>query len=85
MQTAQLMSVEEMVTVNKRGQFTIPARLRKEFHIRDGTKLLITQDSSSMTIRPVPEIDDLLGVHSGKVTVEDVMDDLVKMRKQDRY
>lgn len=79
------MSEEETVTVNKRGQFTIPARLRKEFHIRDGTKLLVTQDDSSIVIRRLPEIDDLVGIHSEKVNLEDVLGDLIKMRKQDRY
>lgn len=79
------MSQEETVIVNKRGQFTIPARLRKEFQIRDGTKLLVTRDDSSLIIRRLPEIDDLLGTHAGKVSLGDTLDDLAKMRKQDRY
>jgi len=76
---------EETVTVNKKGQFTIPARFRKEFRIQEGTRLLVTQDEYVMTLRRVPEFDDLLGLHSGKITYLELVEELGQMRKQDRY
>jgi len=76
---------EETVTVNKKGQFTIPARFRKQFRIQEGTKLLVTQDEYVMTVRRVPEFDDLLGMHSGKIDRKEILEELDQMRKQDRY
>jgi AbrB family looped-hinge helix DNA binding protein len=76
---------EEMVVVNKRGQFTIPARLRKLYHIKEGTKMLISQGEYSIVVRPLPEFDDLLGMHSGEISLEEVFTELDQMRKQDRY
>ena len=76
---------EETVTVNKRGQFTIPSKFRKQLRIREGTKLLVTQNESVLIARPLPDIDDLLGIHAGRVTPIELQFELDKMRKQDRY
>ena len=75
---------EEAVTVTKKGQVTIPARFRKQFRIKEGTKLLITQGENVMIVRPLPDIDDLLGVFSGKVSLDEIRNELDQMRKQDR-
>ena len=76
---------EETVVVNKRGQFTIPARLRKIYRINEGTKLLISQGEYSIVVRRLPEFDDLLGMHSGEISLEEMITELEQMRKQDRY
>ena len=76
---------EETVTVNKRGQFTIPARFRKEFRIQEGTKLVLTREEYAIIVRRVPEFDDLVGMHTGKITLEELLNDLRVVRKQDRY
>ncbi len=71
--------------MNKKGQFTIPARLRKQFGIQEGTKLLVSHDDYAMTLRRVPEFNDLLGMHAGKVTYPELVEELGQTRKQDRY
>jgi AbrB family looped-hinge helix DNA binding protein len=76
---------EETVTVNKRGQFTIPSTFRKDLGIREGTKLLISKEDSLLLIRRLPVIEDLLGIHAGKLTLIELQFELDQMRKQDRY
>jgi len=76
---------EEAVTVTKKGQVTIPARFRKQFKIKEGTRLLITQGENVMIVRPLPDIDDLLGMFSGKAKIDEIRIELDEMRKQDRY
>jgi len=78
------MSVER-VTVNKKGQLTIPSRFRKTLDIKEGTKLLVTQEESTIILRRLPEIDDLLGIHAGKVFQIELQTELDQMRRQDRY
>lgn len=75
----------ERVTVNKKGQLTIPSRFRKQLKIQEGTKMLVTQEESAIVLRRVPEIDDLLGVHAGKVFRIELETELDQMRRQDRY
>jgi AbrB family looped-hinge helix DNA binding protein len=76
---------EETVTVNKRGQFTIPARFRKQLRIQEGTKLVLTQDEYAIIVRRVPKFDDLLGMHAGAIKLEELLSDLNTVRTQDRY
>jgi AbrB family looped-hinge helix DNA binding protein len=75
----------ERVTVNKKGQLTIPSKFRKQLDIKEGTKLLVTQEESSLVFRRLPEIDDLLGIHAGKLFEVELQFELDKMRRQDRY
>ncbi len=81
----ELLLSEETVTVNKKGQFTIPARFRKQFRIQEGTKLLVTHDEFAIVIRRLLDMDDLVGIHSGKTGAEELLKELDQMRKQDRY
>jgi AbrB family looped-hinge helix DNA binding protein len=76
---------EETVTVNKKGQLTIPAKFRRAFRIQEGTKLLVTQEEYTITIRRLPVFDDLLGMHAGKILLSELIEELDQMRKQDRY
>lgn len=76
---------EETVSVNKRGQFTIPKRFRKDLRIEEGSKLLVIEEESSLVIKRLPEMDDLLGLHAGKNFYIELQFELDKMRKQDRY
>jgi len=71
--------------VTKKGQVTIPARFRKQFKIKEGTRLLITQGENVMIVRPLLDIDDLLGIFSGKVALDEIRNELDQLRKQDRY
>jgi AbrB family looped-hinge helix DNA binding protein len=76
---------EETVAVNKRGQFTIPSKIRKQLGIQEGTKLLITRDDSAMILRKLLDIDALTGIHSGQVSADELNQELDSLRKQDRY
>lgn len=43
----------ELVTVGEKGQIVIPKKIRSEFKIEKGTKLLISDDRDKITIKPV--------------------------------
>ena len=76
---------DQMVKVTRKGQVTIPAPYRKKLHIRQGTKLLVSQKEDIITMKPVPNIEDLAGVHAGKVTLQEMRKELDDMRSKDRY
>ena len=71
--------------VTRKGQVTIPAAYRKKLHIREGTRLIVSQDQDSIIMKPVPDIEDLAGIHSGKVTLKAMRRVLDRMRSEDRY
>lgn len=76
---------EVSVKVTRKGQVTIPAPYRRKLHIEEGTKLIVSQDNDAIIMRPVPELEDLAGIHANKVSLEEMRRDLDKMRTEDRY
>jgi len=76
---------EEVVTVTKKGQITIPAKFRKQFKIKDGTRLLITREENAMIVRLLPDVNELLGIFAGRVSLSEIQIELYEMRRKDRY
>ncbi|MCL4518153.1 MAG: AbrB/MazE/SpoVT family DNA-binding domain-containing protein [Thaumarchaeota archaeon] len=76
---------EQVVKVTRKGQVTIPSTLRKKLKIRRGSKLRVSQSDDSVVMKPLPDIEDLAGIHSGKITPEEIRKELDRMRSNDRY
>ena len=49
----------EVVSVTKKGQATIPKRLRKKYGIKD--KVLIEEDEKGIVLKPLPSPDEDFG------------------------
>ena len=64
-------------TVTAKGQITIPAELRRKYGIEPGTKISISDDSTSITLTPVTEnlIKQMRGSLKGKSVLESLMQD----------
>jgi len=62
----------EVVSVTKKGQATIPKRLREKYGIKD--KILFEENEKGITIKPLPSPDDDYGslkmVAEGKTSKE---------------
>ena len=43
----------EVITVGEKGQIVIPKKMRDEFKIEKGTKLIVSEDKDKITIKPV--------------------------------
>lgn len=50
------------VTVTERGMATIPARVRRKYKIKPGTKLKVVEGKGGVTLVPIPRFEDLYGV-----------------------
>ncbi len=71
--------------MTRKGQVTIPALYRKRLQIRQGTKLLVSQTDNVIILKPVQDIEDLVGVHAGKISLAEMRKELDEMRSKDRY
>jgi AbrB family looped-hinge helix DNA binding protein len=72
----------EEVLVTRKGQTTIPARLRKKYEIREGTRLEVTDSGSGIPLKPKPNTVDLAGSGSRHSTPREMKRLLDRMRKQ---
>ncbi len=75
--------MESEVVVTKKGQTTIPARLRKKFKIEEGTRLEVLETDEGILFKPKKTIWDYIGSGASYATVEEVKRDLDKMRAED--
>ena len=71
------------VVVTKKGQTTIPARLRKKFKIEEGTRLEVIETEEGILFKPAKSIWDLVGSGSAYATVEEMKKRLDELREQD--
>jgi AbrB family looped-hinge helix DNA binding protein len=65
-----------------KGQIVIPAKLRKKYGIKEGTKIIITEKDESIILKPVTEqyLRKLQGSLKGTGALKTLMD----IRKEDK-
>jgi AbrB family looped-hinge helix DNA binding protein len=83
MNVIQWLKLETEVVVTKKGQTTIPARLRKKFNIEEGTRLEVIETEEGILLKPMKSIWDLVGSGSAYATVEEMKKLLDELREQD--
>lgn len=76
------MTIEVVVT--RKGQTTIPAKLRKKFKIEQGTRLTVVETKEGILFKPKLTTWDLAGSGAKYATVEEMKQLLDKMRAEDR-
>jgi AbrB family looped-hinge helix DNA binding protein len=76
------MTAEELV-VTRKGQVTIPIKLRRKFGIEESSKVEIVEEDGKIVIKKQPSFLDLVGSSAGKATVEEVKKMLDEMRAED--
>ncbi len=75
--------METEVVVTKKGQTTIPARLRKKFKIEEGTRLEVVETEEGILFKPKKSIWDMVGAYSQFATPEEMKKLLDKLREED--
>ena len=65
----------EFATVTSKGQLVIPAKLRRKFGIRKGTRVAIVEEDHRIVLQPVTEdfIDSLWGSLKGEPSLTDFL------------
>lgn len=69
--------------LTKKGQVTIPSHLRKRYGMQEGSTVVFEESNNGIIVKPLPDIANSAGKLSHYAKVEDVLDDLIKTRKQE--
>jgi AbrB family looped-hinge helix DNA binding protein len=75
--------LENEIVVKKKGQTTIPVRIRKKFKIEEGTRLEVIETKDSIILKPKKSFWDMAGAYSQYGTPEEVKKELDKLRQED--
>ena len=76
------MTAEEVV-VTRKGQVTIPVKLRRKFKIEENSKVKIVEEAGQIVIKKQLSFLDLIGSGAGKMSVEEAKRMLDEMRDED--
>ena len=76
------MTAQELV-VTRKGQVTIPIKLRRKFGIEENSKVEIVEEDGKIVIKKQPSFLDLVGSSAGEATVAEVKKMLDEMRAED--
>ncbi|MBO3808327.1 MAG: AbrB/MazE/SpoVT family DNA-binding domain-containing protein [Candidatus Brockarchaeota archaeon] len=71
-----------IVKVTRRGQTTIPVKLRKKYGIKEGDKLLIEDAKEGLIIKIIPRLEELAGVDAEIAKPEEVKKEIEKLREE---
>ena len=75
--------MEKEIVVKKKGQTTIPVRIRRKFKIEEGTRLEVVETNEGILLKPKKSFWDMIGAYSEFGTPEEVKKDLDKLRHED--
>ncbi|NJD76023.1 MAG: AbrB/MazE/SpoVT family DNA-binding domain-containing protein [Candidatus Methanoperedens sp.] len=74
----------ETLTISRKGQVVIPAKLRKKYGLKDGEKLIIEDEGSYIKIIPkTTDLTTLCGILKGQLDPKAVRKQIEEMRKDD--
>jgi AbrB family looped-hinge helix DNA binding protein len=73
----------EEVVVTRKGQTTIPSKLRAKYKIRRGSKLEVIDTNEGILFKPKLSLYDVAGSASKEASVADMKKLLDKLRNED--
>ncbi len=71
------------VVVTKKGQTTIPVKLRRKYKIEEGTKLAVIDTKDGILLKPKKTFWDMIGAYSDPVTADKIDKLLYKIRHEE--
>jgi AbrB family looped-hinge helix DNA binding protein len=74
--------VEEIVKVTRRGQTTIPVKLRKKFGIKEGDQLVARAFENGILLNPIPKLEEMAGIDSGYATPAQINKMIDELREE---
>jgi len=75
----------EEVLVTRKGQITVPIALRRKYGIKEDMKISVKDSDSGIILTVAPRFEDLIGADTGKNDLKKAIEQLDKMRSEDRY
>ncbi len=71
-----------IVKVTRRGQTTIPVKMREQCGIKEGDKLLVQVTEKGILFKPIPKLLDMAGIDAKYATPEKINEMIDKLREE---
>jgi AbrB family looped-hinge helix DNA binding protein len=74
--------LQKTVKVTRKGQTTIPARIRTELGIKEGDDLSVETVDQAVIFKRIPKIEDCAGIFAGHADVSEMKKEIDKLREE---
>jgi AbrB family looped-hinge helix DNA binding protein len=73
----------EEVVVTRKGQTTIPIRLRRKYKVEEGSRMRVLDTGDGILLKPKLSFFDMLGADAKVATTKEIKKLLDKLREED--
>ena len=74
--------MQKIVKITRKGQTTIPAKIRKQLDIKVGDELAVETIDQQIIFKPIPRIENCAGIFAGHADVVDLKKEIDKLREE---
>jgi AbrB family looped-hinge helix DNA binding protein len=74
--------LQKVVKVTRKGQTTIPAKIREKLGIKEGDNLTVEAVDQTVIFKRVPKLLDLAGIFAGHANVEELKKEIDELREE---
>ena len=74
--------MQKIVKVTRKGQTTIPAKIRTQLGIKEGDDLAVETIDQQIVFKKIPKLEDMGGIFAGQADIAKLKKELDKMREE---
>jgi AbrB family looped-hinge helix DNA binding protein len=74
--------LQKIVKVTRKGQTTIPAKIREQLNIKEGDELAVETRDQQIIFKLIPKLEDCAGIFEGHADVAELKKEIDKLREE---
>ena len=74
--------MQKIVKVTRKGQTTIPSKIREQLNIKEGDELAVETRDQQIIFKLVPKLEDCAGIFAGHADVVELKKEIDKLREE---
>ena len=74
--------MQKIVKVTRKGQTTIPAKIREQLGIKEGDELAVETIDQQVIFKLIPKLEDCAGIFAGNADVVELKKEIDKLREE---
>jgi AbrB family looped-hinge helix DNA binding protein len=74
--------MQKIVKVTRKGQTTIPAKIREQLGIKEGDELAVETIDQQVIFKLIPKLEDCAGIFAGHADVVELKKEIDKLREE---
>jgi AbrB family looped-hinge helix DNA binding protein len=74
--------MQKIVKVTRKGQTTIPAKIREQLGIKEGDELAVETIDQQVIFKLIPKLEDCAGIFAGHEDVVELKKEIDKLREE---